>query len=77
MTAIISISTQKSGNLSKYSTHKMLLRYLCLSVQIGSRLHLPDQAFSKIKTDTVTDRAAHGEAGHSANIVSMYMASHQ
>lgn len=47
MTAIISISARKSGTLSKYSTHKMLLRDRWLSVQIGSRLHLPYQAFAK------------------------------
>lgn len=57
-------------NLSKYSTHRTLLRDRWLAVQIGSRLHLPDQAFAKIKTDTVTDRAAHGEAGCPASFVS-------
>lgn len=71
MTAITGISTWKSGTLSKYSTHKMLLSDHWLSVQIGSRLHLPDQAFAKIKTDAVTDRAAHGEAGQPASIISM------
>jgi len=49
----------------------MLLRDRWLSVQIRARLHLPDQAFAKIKTDKVTDREAHGEAGHPASIISM------
>lgn len=71
ITAIISSSTQKPGTLSKYSTHKMLLRDRWLSVQIGSRFHPPDQAFAKIKPDTVTDRAAHGEARRPASFVSM------